>query len=287
MKIERIARICSGQDGAIWGPFLFRFQSDGSCYVYETAQLMGGGDGEREAFARFRLEKTEILQPHSNAVVFGSDYAVEGDEFPLLYTNIYNTYAKAADRMEGVCCVYRLWREGTVFCTELVQLIRVGFTKDPNLWCSPDGRDVRPYGNFVIDRASGTYYAFTMRDSDHTTRYFSFRLPKRSDGEIDERFGVRTVTLSSADVEDWFDCPYHHYVQGACVHDGRIYSLEGFTSDEENPPVLRIVDPEQRREFAVLSLGEFGLSIEPELIDFSGEHCLYTDHPGNVYEIKF
>jgi hypothetical protein len=212
---------------------------------------------------------------------------VDGDEFPLLYTNIYNTYAKEENRMEGVCCVYRLWREGTAFHTELVQLIRVGFTKDPALWCSPDERDVRPYGNFTIDRARGLLYAFTMRDEGETTRYFVFRLPTLRDGVKDGRYGVPVVTLDPTDIVEWFDCPYQHYVQGACTHKGRIYSLEGFTNNEVHAPALRVIDPVQRREIAAYRLAEFGLAIEPELIDFCAERCIYADHPGNIYEIEF
>ena len=287
MKVKSVTRIRSGQDGATWGPFLFRFQSDGSCYVYELTRLAESRSGEAEVFAQFRLDRAEELRPHSNAVCFGTAYAADGDEFPLLYTNIYNTYAREENRMEGVCCVYRLWREETVFHTELVQLIRVGFTKDPELWCSPDERDVRPYGNFTIDRARGLLYAFTMRDEGETTRYFAFRLPRVCDGEQDGQYGVPAVVLNPTDILDWFDCPYQHYVQGACTYDGRIYSLEGFTGDEVNAPALRVIDPVQRREIAAYRLGEFGLAIEPELIDFCAERCLYADHSGNLYELVF
>lgn len=287
MRTERIAKICSGQDGAIWNRFLFRFKSNGECCVYDLEALSAFEDGEAAALSRFQLDKSELLMPHSNAVSFGCEYAAKGDEFPLLYTNIYNTYAKAENRMEGVCCVYRLWREGTGFETELVQLIRVGFTGDPTLWCSPDGRDVRPYGNFVIDREKGKCYVFTMRDAGSTTRYFAFRLPRLGDGDWDARLGIRQVTLLPSDVVEWFDCPYQHYVQGACASYGRIYSLEGFTNDPINPPALRIIDLQQRQEAALYRLEEAGLTIEPELIDFCDGRCLYADHDGNLYEILF
>lgn len=283
MKMEKIGKICIGQDGAVWGRFLFRFKSDGECCVYDLDALPADKAAEAAAISRFRLDKAEVLAPHSNAVVFGSEYAAEGDEFPLLYSNIYNNYAKEEDRLEGLCCVYRLRREGLQFYTELVQLIQIGFTKDPHLWCSENGQDVRPYGNFVIDRESGRYYAFTMRDGAEATRYFAFRLPKSDDGCVDDRFGVRKVVLTAEDILDSFDCPYHRYLQGACVREGLIYSLEGFTNDPMNLPLLRIIDPQARRQRATYSLGE----IEPELIDFSGERGYYADHDGNLYEIRF
>ena len=86
---------------------------------------------------------------------------------------------------------------------------------------------------------------------------------------------------------DCFDCTYHHYVQGACVHGLCIYSLEGFSAEGKNPPMLRIIDPRQRREVAAIPFMEYGLTVEPELIDFTAERCIYADHAGNVYEISF
>ena len=94
MKMNKIGKIAGGQDGAIWGDLLFRFQNHGGCYVYDLNNL--------EELARFRLDGTDAWMPHSNAVMFGSEYFAEGDEFPLLYTNVYNTYAKEEDRREGV-----------------------------------------------------------------------------------------------------------------------------------------------------------------------------------------
>lgn len=287
MKARRIARICTGQDGAIWGRFLFRFQNNGECCVYDLDALSALEGDAAAALSRFRLDKSELLEPHSNAVVFGSEYAETGDEFPLLYSNIYNNYAKAEDRLEGLCCVYRLRRDGLQFSTELVQLIQIGFTKDTALWSSANGQDVRPYGNFVVDREAGRYYAFTMRDESNATRYFSFRLPRLSEGCMDARFGVRRVELTGEDIIEYFDCPYHRYLQGACVHDGLIYSLEGFTNDPINSPALRIIDPRQRVQREVCALPEWGLCVEPEFIDFRDGQAYYTDHDGNLYEIQF
>ena len=288
MRVELMARICPGQDGAIWGGFFFRFKSTGECCVYELSSLIKAGGELAKAFATFRLDRADMLLPHSNAVCFGGEYAIEGDAFPLLYTNIYNNYAKAEDRLEGMCCVYRIWRKGVQFHTELVQLIQVGFTKDTSLWYSENGcKDVRPYGNFAIDRQSGRYYGFVMRDEANATRYFSFRLPKLGDGCMDEHFGVRRVVLTAANIIDYFDCPYHRYLQGACVHDGLLYSLEGFTDDPVNAPALRIIDPQKRAQQAVYALQAFALSIEPELIDFWQGQCYYADHDGNLYRIQF
>lgn len=289
MNFKKIGQIVNGQDGAIWDHYLFRFKSDGFCFVYDLNDLKldGKNDAELREIATFRLDKSEMLAPHSNAVMFGNEYYEPGDAFPLLYSNIYNNYYRAVN-LEGLCCVYRLQKDGSSFTTTLVQLIQIGFTEDKQLWRSlREGGDVRPYGNFAIDREKGIYYAFTMRDSYHTTRYFSFALPKSGDGVMDEAYGVKKVTLNPSNILDYFDCDYHHFLQGACTHNGKIYSLEGFSEDVNNPAALRIISPQDKRQDVYVMLADYGINIEPELIDFMGDTCYYADCFGNLYIIEF
>ena len=288
MKIKQVATISCGQDGAIWDNYLFRFEKNGNAHVYDLSGIGSETATPLPQIAAFRLDRADEIVPHSNAVMFGTEYYAPGDEFPLLYSNIYNNYAKSKDRLTGVCCVYRLQREGLTFSTTLVQLIEVGFTEDSHYWRSnPNKADVRPYGNFTIDRESGTYYAFTMRDSRNTTRYFAFDLPKLTEGDPDETYGVKKVTLTASRIKDYFDCDYHHYIQGACCHGGKIYSAEGFTNDPVQVPALRIVNPKTRRQELYFQFPDAGMSAEPEFIDFRGETCFYADEPGNLYILEF
>ena len=278
VKFTKIGEIAEGQDGAIWNKLLFRFDHKGECHVHDLDTL--------QEVAQFCLDDTDTWMPHSNAVMFGCEYFAEGDEFPLLYTNVYNTYSKEDDRREGVCCVYRITRQGDSFRGQLVQTITVGFTKDANLWCSENG-DLRPYGNFVIDREREIYYGFTMRDACRTTRYFSFKMPKLADGVVDEAYGVKKVTLQVSDVLDYFDCDYHKFIQGACTHGGKIYSVEGFNDDPNTLAAIRVIDPTQKKQLLYKPFTEFGTSVEPEFIDFHGEACIYSDAHGNIYTIEF
>lgn len=85
LKAEYICDVKIGQDGAMFGGYMFCFDADGECRVNSIAA--------RKQVASFRLDKADILTPHSNAVCFGTEYYAENDEFPLLYTNIYNSYA--------------------------------------------------------------------------------------------------------------------------------------------------------------------------------------------------
>ncbi len=287
MKFDFIGNIAKGQDGAIWDKFLFRFDANGSCTVYDIENIENGTDEKIPQLSRFLLDKAEVITPHSNSVVFGSEFYCVGDEFPLLYTNIYNNYASSEDKLKGVCCVYRIVRNGAEFSSELVQLIRIGFTEDSCLWCSSDKSDVRPYGNFVVDRECGKLYVFTMRDENKSTRYFSFDIPKYSEGTIDEKYGINSVILCREDIREYFDCEYHRFVQGACVNNGLIYSLEGFSGGSENPPMLRIADPKNKTLKQSVLLENYGLVSEPEFIDFTNGVCYYSDNGGKLYTVTY
>lgn len=269
----------SGQDGAIWDNYLFRFDSAGGCTVYSIS-------GQKK-ISTFKLDKNDILSPHSNAVCFGAEYYADGDEFPLLYSNIYNNYSKSEDRLEGVCCVYRLTRDGETFTTQLVQVIEIGFTDELDLWKSLENNgDVRSYGNFTVDRDNGKLYAFVMRDKEKVTRYFEFDLPKLADGAMNETYGVNVVTLTKEDIKSQFDSEYSNYVQGACFHDGKIYSVEGFSS-ADNAPRMQIIDPDAKEQYAAIDLWNIGLKIEPEFVDFHDGTLYYVDASGKVYTFLF
>lgn len=268
-----------GQDGAIYGDFMFRFGRDGVCNVYS----MTG----RNKLATFTLDKVDVLMPHSNSVCFGTKFYEETDEFPLLYSNIYNNYAMALDRLEGICCVYRIVRYGHAFASRLVQVIKIGFVENTDYWMSGGGvEDVRPYGNFVVDTDNAKLWAFTMRDGSQTTRYFSFDLPNVSEGAYNEAYGVNIVTLQVGDIKAQFDCEYSRYIQGVCYYENKIFSLEGFSS-AKNPPKLQVLDLISGKQLASLDLFGMGLIIEPEFIDFYEGTCYYSDAKGAVYKLNF
>jgi len=285
MEIANIGKIHGGQDGAVWGKYLFRFSEWGDGFVYDLDTVSTGVIGE---IATFKLGAGKFPVPHSNAVFFGTEYYDETDEFPLLYSNIYNNYAGASDPLKGVACVYRLQKDKETFRATPVQLIGIGFTEDASLWKVSETEDgARPYGNFVIDREKNRYYAFVMRNEQLGTRYFAFDLPKLSDGVFDEKYGVRRVTLEKEDIVERFDCEFHRFVQGACAYDGKIYSLEGFANDADRKPAIRVIDLAEKRETFYASFMDVGLTNEPELIDFRDGVCYYGDGVGNLYTLAF
>lgn len=274
-----------GQDGVVCGDLLFRFENNGVGSVYSIEK--------KEKISGFTLDRADIMCPHSNAVFFGTEKFREDDEFPLLYSNIYNNYANEADRREGMCCVYRLTRSSDGFETELVQLIKIGFVDNLELWKSlPDNGDRRPYGNFIMDTDKNKLYAYVMRDKPMTTGWFEFDVPKCGEGEVCEKCGARVVTLTEADILAHFETPYSGIIQGACAYDGKIFSVEGGTVPKDNPnpkwpPRMRIIDTDEKCEKAVIHLAEVGLLIEPEMLDFEGDVFYYMDSHGYVYTIDF
>ena len=282
MKTEPLGKIISGQDGAIFKDYLFRLDAQGRCSVYLLPKIAD----HSAPIAQFLLDKTDKIVPHSNSVMFGNSYYSAGDEFPLLYSNVYNNYARSDKKQKGVTCVYRLERKNDVFSTTLVQVIEIGFTEDP-IWRSENCEDVRPYGNFAIDNQKSLYYAFTMRDEEKTTRYFSFDLPDVDSGDYDDTLGVKRVILKKTDIINSFDCEYHRYIQGACFKNGIIYSLEGFSNDKNNPPVIRLIDTSAKKQKEMYCFFDLGLTIEPEFIDFKDENCYYADNHGNLYKLLF
>lgn len=288
MEIKKVAKISGGQDGAIYGDMLFRFNEKGNCTVYNMASLLPNECGESAPIARFVLDRAEEIKPHSNAVFFGCERYYPEDKYPILYTNIYNNYAKAEDKMIGVCCAYRIFEHEGGFGSELVQLIRIGFYDDEKLWRAyADRHGERPYGNFLIDRERGKYYAFVMRCEELGTRYFEFDIPSVHSGEIDPKLCVRCARLGANDIKGQFDCPYHRFIQGATAHGGRIYSTEGFTNSEINRPAIRIISPELGKEERYIDLLGLGYAEEAELIDFYEGVCYYSDAVGNLYTIEF
>ncbi len=285
MKIAKIGHMdFFAQDGAIFGDLLFRFDNRGRCKVFDASPLKESEAGELPFITEFHTSPADAAVPHFNAVCFGAEYYEPGDEFPLLYANLYNNYGNDEDRQEGVCLVYRLTRTDASFKMTLVQAIVIGFTRDP-IWISEGIEDVRPYGNFVVDAEGGLYHAFTMRDKDKTARYFTFRLPRLNEGTVSEKYRVPTVTLEKEDIISYFDTDYHHYIQGACVHGGLIYSTEGFNATIR--PAIRVIDPKAQRQLYHLDLVEHGETDEAEWIDFMGERCIYSNAHGMIFDIKF
>lgn len=273
-----VRTIRGGQDGAIYGDELFRFDSRGNARI--TSLSRG------EEIGSLTLDKSDVLTMHSNAVSFGPDRYAPDDAYPLLYSNVYNSYAKAeGDRFEGTCGVYRILRAGDGFTSQLVQVIRVGFTDTP-LWRSVNVRDVRPYGNFAVDCDARSLWAFTMRDEDRVTRYFRFALPDPRAGMPDDRFSAPVLTLTEGDIVTRFDGPYANYLQGATAFRGRLWSVEGFGAGGSQPPRLQVIDLAKCEPYACVDFEPLGLTVEPEFVSVYNGRIYYSDAHGGAWFLE-
>ncbi len=255
------------QDGALFKHYLFKFHSNGNFAVYSmnTKTLLSSSTLERMAF----------LKMHSNSVCFGS-FLERTDIFPLLYSNVYNSYSGEVDKRLGMVGVYRL---GSGYASMLLQVMRIGFS-DTSPWRSEAGSDRSPYGNFVVDAENSRIWFFVTLDERKVTRFFCFDLPQIGSGEYDADLGTMVATLTEKDIVQMFDVPYSHYLQGACIHDGKIYSTEGMGTEAE-PTVIRVIDLENQCEDCVIDLQGAGMAKEAELIEFYRDGTfLYGDYKG-------
>ena len=256
------------QDGAIFKHYLFKFHGNGDFAIYSL--------NTNSLLATSTLERSAFLKMHSNSVGFGSFY-LRTDSFPLLYSNVYNSYSGEIDKRLGTVGVYRI---GTNYATMLVQVIKIGFA-NTDFWRSESGTDRSPYGDFVVDAMNNKIWFFVTRDETQTTRFYCFELPKVGSGELDINTGTMTATLTEADVITWFDVPYSNYLQGACLHDGKVYSTEGM-GNAANPTVIRVIDLENGIEDCVVDLQAAGFSKEAELIDYWKDgKFIYGDYKGS------
>ena len=286
MNIFKLGKICGDQDGAICGDYIFRFNSSGDYSVYSLASLDFTKDnGELEAVFKGKLDRYEEIVPHSNAVFFGNNYYEEGDEFPILYSNLYNNYASDNEKTAVLLC-YRVLRNKNEFATMLLGEIKICFKDEKGLWRSSEGEDARPYGNFISNKDSDKLFAFVMIDNENLTRYFAFNMPDIKKGETN-KLGIKSITLNKQDIVYSFDTKYHQFIQGACLYEDKIYSTEGFAHDNVRIPAIRVIDSEKKEEVKYLNLTEFGYFEEPEFIDFYKGICLYSDAHGNLYKVEF
>ncbi|MBQ6905806.1 MAG: hypothetical protein IJN75_02200 [Clostridia bacterium] len=283
MIIKKIGKIIGGQDGAVCGTELFRFDTKGKCTVFDLSELDHNEEKILSPKSVFFLDKLDLVTPHSNAVFFGTEYYDVTDTYPILYTNVYNNYSASNDKRMGMLLAYRLQKINVGYKTTLLQIIKIGFTEDIVWKSNEKEHGVRPYGNFVAE--NGLLFAFVMRNEENGTRFFKFKLPSVRDGEASQD-GVAQLVLEKTDILEYFDLPYFRFVQGATMHNGKIYSTEGFTGDTLNQPAIRVIDTKTKTE-VYYNIMKQGYPDEAEMIDHLDDKCLYSDINGNLYACDF
>jgi hypothetical protein len=268
---------------------VFCYSSDGAYLGQINTSLNGITNASSQwlpAGTRITANTIKAVAPKTHHIAIAAykneipsyDAKYSGETFHI-YSNVYNNYASAADKHIGECCVYNVGGDSNIWSNTLVQLLKIGFINDKNLW--PAATEARPYGNFVVDNDYQYLYAFVMYSSKSLTYWYKFALPSVSDGEWNETYGCRVKTLTEKDVLDSWTTPLQNYIQGACVYDGLIWSTEGFTgSSGVNLARMRVIDPSKKSEIAVFNFFSDGDPVEPEFIEFYNGSCYY----GNVQQ---
>lgn len=200
--------------------------------------------------------------------------ATYSGEILHVYSNVYNSYASQPEKHIGECCVFAVYGAANVWANSLVQVLKVGFIDDLGRW--PAASEVRPYGNFIVDEQNGCIFVYVMYSSKKLTYWYRFDLPEVSDGVWDEEYGCYVKTLEITDIKDHWTTPLLNYIQGACVHDGLIWSTEGFTATSgTNLARMRVINPSLKSQIAVFHFYADGDPVEPEFIDFYDNKCYY------------
>lgn len=251
---------CEGQDSACYNNKLFNFDSTGKFKVFNLINNEYIGQGQ--------LDEYDTIKPHNNCVCFGNEFVDENDRYPLLYTNAYNT----ANLPKGTCYVHRIIENENLYSTELKQTIRINFT-DNIIWT--DGNDIRPYGNFLVDKDNNYLYVYTLKDNEKITRIFKFNLPKLEDGE--------NVALNIEDIIDYFDVDYFPYIQGAVCYNGKLFISAGNNSMIQNSSALHVVNPYSKQEESYINLSS--LFNEPEVVEVYNNKLIVG--MSNLYEFEF
>lgn len=258
---DRFSLVDKIQDGCIFNDTLFLFNSIGTCYVYNI-------NDNYSLICETALPDYCGFVPHSNCVCFGSKVD-DSDDFPLLYTNVYNNYSNNPYSY-GMCFVYRIFVQGYNYQFNLVQVIKLSFSNDNTLW-NDDSFNISPFGNFLIDNDKLIVYLNIFSTSK--TRFFVLPLPTISN----ELF----VEIDSHEICYFIDTQLFKYIQGGTIHNKCILSLEGFGTIDF-PAVLRIINLNNkllRTVFLDCIIGEK----EPEFISIYNEYLFIGEHNGEIF----
>ncbi len=235
--------ICNhGQDSAIYENFLFDFEGDSGLYhVYdiETGLIIASNK---------ILGTVDQIRPHVNSAIFGSKLD-EDDAFPLLYVSGYNGLSESGIELSHGCgYVYRIDDD---FNATLMQTIIIDFTEN-NIWKNTETRlGAIGYGNFIVDE--NFLYVLTSRNSK--TRIFKFDIPN---------IYVDVVTLSVADIVEYYDLPFYPYMQGMTISENYLFVLNGINYILANSSSLQVIDLSTCTQVGVYSLSAY--MDEPEAI---------------------
>ena len=248
-----------GQDACQYNNKLFIFNSQGKFNVYDLIN--------KTLYGLFDLDENETIKPHCNSAFFGNKKYAEGDLFPILYVNAYNTSGLPL----GTLYAHRILFDSTnnEYTTQLIQTIKIGFTNE-EIWTIQG--DIRPYGNFILNSDTNELYAFTLRGEN--TRFFKFNMPEIEIGD---------TILNTNDIIEMFDTEILPYIQGCTYSNNQIFALNGNDSIIQNSSYLNVINLNKKSITNKIPLSS--LMNEPEAI-FKYNQSLYIAGFNNFYKFN-
>lgn len=248
-----------GQDACEYNNKLFIFNSQGKFNVYDLIN--------KTLYGLFDLDENDTIKPHCNSAFFGNKKYAEGDLFPILYVNAYNTSGLPLGTLYGHRILFD--SANNIYSTQLIQTIKIGFTND-EIWTIQG--DIRPYGNFILNSDTNELYAFTLRGEN--TRFFKFNMP---DIEIGD------TILNKNDIIEMFDTEILPYIQGCTYSNNQIFALNGNDSIIQNSSYLNVINLNKKSITNRIPLSS--LMNEPEAI-FKYDNSLFIAGFNNFYKFN-
>ena len=235
---------------AVYDDYILLFSYDSN---RATAYLYKLSDG---AFlATLSFPNSIYKRPHCNSASFSSVFNRPNSILPLLYVSQWDN-----DSEKG-CFVYDITVTNGSYDIDLVQTIL------------PTNVDTAIRGagqtDWVVDPFGYIYsIGYLLNDGAHTlannkTMVAKYKLPTTSEGEV--------VTLSNANVLDYFDMPIFIYRQDLCFEKGHILMLAGMTNDTAQRRLV-FINPDAHSISFSLSL-DF-INEEPEGIGVTEDKLL-------------
>jgi hypothetical protein len=170
----------------------------------------------------------------------------------------------------------------------LVQLLKVGFVDNPELWWVTNNTGARIFGNFIADDKNGFLYVYVIDNDNNVTKWHKFYLPKITDGEYDPDYGCLVFTLEEEDIIESWTTDYFAYPQGCCCYDNKLWVTYGGGVNASGVGYARmvVIDLTTKTVIATIDFADAGITDEPEGVDFYKGDCYYNSM-NNLYKIKF
>ena len=232
-----------GQDADCFGGYTALFYSDFGVSIK---------DMRTNRFVSGKVFGDRNIVPHCNSVSFGNNFADDGDCFPTIYVNAYNSYDLPLGTLFN-CRLFQL--KNGCFEPRIIQTIHIDFVDDLNMW--PDKSQIRPFGNFAVN-SDGFLYSYVPDDIKNLTRVYKFAIPP---------IKSNIVYLSKEDALDYFEINYISIPQGCSIKNNYLFMLSGWGNNSLHGSiqVLNLNTKSVTNSFDFSGAGFFG---EPEAVFF-------------------